>query len=68
MEALRALMQEAMAAITRFGGVDRMLGDASDHPWSGLDAEAAFQAGMIEGAAAALDLTVAELFDELRLG
>lgn len=68
MEALPQLMQEAMATISRFGGVERLLDHTSDPVWSGMNTEAAFQAGMVDGAAAALDLTVAELFDELGLG
>ncbi|MBL8624113.1 MAG: hypothetical protein JNK64_22580 [Myxococcales bacterium] len=67
MEALRALMQEALAAIEKVDGVSRLIDGATDHPWHGLDAAAAYQAGMIEGAAAALDVTVAELLDELGL-
>jgi hypothetical protein len=67
-ETLRALMQEALAAIEKFDGVSRIIVSGTDHPWRGLDAEAAYQAGMIEGAAAALDVTVAELLDELGLG
>lgn len=68
MEALRALMQGALTPIERFDGVSRIIDRGTDHPWTGLDAEAAYQAGMIEGAAAALGVTVAELLDELGLG
>lgn len=68
METLRALMQEALAAIEKADGISRLIDGGAGHPWKGLDAEAAYQAGVIEGAAAALDVTVAELLDELGLG
>ena len=68
MEALRALMQDALAAIQKVDGVSRLVDGGIDHPWTGLDAEAAYHAGVIEGAAAALDVTVAEMLDELGLG
>ena len=60
--------QEALAAIENVGGLSRLIDGGTDHPWNGLDAETAYQAGMIEGAAAALDVTVAELLDEFGLG
>ena len=66
MDELRLRLVEAAAELNGTGGIEAMSGSA-DPPWCGLEPRAAFHAGYIEGAAAALNLTVLELFAELGL-
>lgn len=56
---LRALLCGALTALARRGDIK-----LAEKPWRGLDAKAAFHAGVLEGFALALELTVRELLDE----
>jgi hypothetical protein len=59
---LPALLFEALTTLRRGDG------KLAEEPWSGLDAKAAFHAGVLEGVALAFDLTVRELLDDPGLG
>lgn len=60
---LRALLFEALTTLVRCGD-----GKLAEEPWCGLEAKAAFHAGVLEGFVLALDLTVRELLDDPGLG
>jgi hypothetical protein len=68
-EDLFQAITEALQTLTTATGLDaqRLFGDREIEDLSGLPSQVAFDAGVIEGAGVALDLTALELLDAVGL-
>ena len=65
MEHLRVLFTVALGALVRYRGLAQLLDRRRRPPWARLNPEAAYHAGLMEGVASALDLTVTELLERI---